>query len=213
MWYNHRVSQNTGWLAELDPWSFYGSPPLKSGEKWIALTWIDIIGDGINELRPWRIGSNWLSRNNLNENVIEKMRNDDFIEGENYNHYDKLKYFENEEKNPSTPHSRKEQHTTSSSGSKSKNILNSGGNNRENIKNPSTAKPTNQNYFPLGPPPRLSGPGIPKKTMMIDNRLVQSVLLLIEELDRDELEIVARNLHEKLQLACIPLIINPIGRM
>ena len=31
-----------------------------NGEKWIANIWIDIIGDGKHELRSWKSGTNWI---------------------------------------------------------------------------------------------------------------------------------------------------------
>ena len=65
--------------------------------------------------------------------------------------------------------------------------------------------------LPLGPPKRpVQGYNPFPEGMPKENRLVKAALLLMEELERDELETVARTLHDKLQLACIPLIVNPI---
>ena len=65
---------------------------------------------------------------------------------------------------------------------------------------------TEEKMTPRGPPvvnvPRARYEG---------NRIMQSIMLLLEELDQVELEIIARNLHTKLKLVCVPLIMNPMG--
>ena len=54
--------------------------------------WLDIIGDGVEELRPWRFGTNWLSQNNRHNDVIEMLRNDHFREGTEYEHVYRRSY-------------------------------------------------------------------------------------------------------------------------
>ena len=320
MWYNHYIGRDTGWMSTIDPLSFYGTNKVEKVEKWVATTWINIIGDGVNELRPWRMGCNWLSENNKNKKVIESMRNDDFIEDEEYLHDSKLTALDDDgyyDDNGDSGGSLKDEvgrvenevvddrkskiavqpeeiveledeilklRTKSETKSDldngrelpNKNIIvdntmsneisNKNEMNRalqidespETIQRQSSktdklkqnesneemvsrqedaekAPPGKRNRSPdndegpLGPPLRnLSqnsnkGPSLQSirnelhyslpSGKIIENKVVMSVLMLIEELSRDELEIVARTLHEKLQLACIPIMVNPIGPM
>ena len=315
MWYNHYIGRDTGWMSSLDPLSFYGTNKVGMVDKWVATTWINIIGDGVNELRPWRMGCNWLSENNKNSKIIERMRNDDFIEGELYLHDAKLiavdddvddddgnnnsigsvnddivrsedvtedvldkikgksqKMFEvagetstngttnqpvYQEKMPGEKESEgdmmgiKSTSENIESGVLQSNssvdvIQHQGSNFNESMQNGTkdsisekqkdieNTPPTKRNRSPdlgegpLGPPMRgLSqksneGPSLQRirnelhyllpSGKIIENKVVMSVLMLLEELGRDELEVVARTLHEKLQLACIPIIVNPIGQ-
>lgn len=269
-----------------------GTTTVKTGERWIAKMWVDVIGDGISDLRPWKMGTNWLSENNKNIEIIESLRNDYFIEGENYEHIyrssyrrDQIKDEEKIERNPKSilesneitelvssiestdadkatilgdQRTIKEIKNNESRADKiyDNKITNNSMNLDEHLKNntkvnmaarkpvtPSTQdifkqtitplKPlkqksnakqdklkTNSNtsekfpkrqQVPLGPPKRPLDPKPFMGGKLIENRLVKASLLLLEELERDELEIIARSLHEKLQLACIPLIVNPIG--
>ena len=268
-----------------------GTTTVEKRERWIAKMWIDVIGDGINDLRPWKMGTNWLSENNRNIEIIESLRNDYFIEGENYEHIHRSSYrrdqTKDEEKvaiNPQTIIVANEiielassaefadndkapiltdQRTlkevknnenkaykidsnkiTNNSMNFDKQIENNAKVNKP-VKNPVTPstqdifkqtitplKPLKQKSYtkdelktnpnttekfpkrqkvPLGPPKRPLDPKPFMGWKLIENRLVKASLLLLEELERDELEIIARSLHEKLQLACIPLIVNPIG--
>ena len=254
--------------------------------------WVDIIGDGINDLRPWKMGTNWLSENNRNIKIIESLRNDYFIEGENYEHIYRSSYRRDQTKDeekiaihPKTiVESNEIAQIVSSTESVDANkatiladqrtlkeiknnenkvdkiddnkIINNSmnfdkkiGNNakvNKPAKNPVTSstqdifkqtitplKPLKQKSntthdelktnpsttekfpkrqkVPLGPPKRPLDPKPFMGGKLIENRLVKASLLLLDELERDELEIIARSLHEKLQLACIPLIVNPIG--
>lgn len=306
MWYNHYIGRDTGWMSGLDPLSFYGTNKVGKKEKWTATTWVNIVGDGVNELRPWRMGSNWLSDNNKNKRIIEEMRNDDFIEGEKYSHDSKLvsidendlqennripdekaTFIAEKELNNNSSDERKklndeigeertfglavktengEQHESVNSrvqgntttGEKKdmdsqsnrndtaeeivKQEISSsevGKNDKhlpivENISQERTEEtPTTirnrspeKGEGPLGPPLRKisnNGATIPSGATelpyvlpsgkIIENKIVISVLMLIEELGRNELEVVARTLHEKLQLACIPIMVNPTGPM
>ena len=338
MWYNHYIGRDTGWMSTLNPLSFYGANHVSKGEKWIATTWINILGDGVNELRPWKMGTNWLSENNKKKDIIEAMRNDDFIEGEPYLHDPKLIALDDIEDDAKTrtdnqidnnkdktvaangddgqvaseidmssdnvikievghkQRGRSEPTDANDTGSEieanfqteagtqtetatqtescaleeassdnassqreknadikvtdaDKNIVDSKiideaktdlqkslkaneKTQHDNLKpsgpiikkealvRPVTSKiPSRRNRSPedgegpLGPPARESRPYELPSGKMIENKLVMSILMLIEELTRDELEIIARTLHEKLQLACIPIMVNPIGPM
>ncbi|XP_065657221.1 transmembrane prolyl 4-hydroxylase isoform X2 [Hydra vulgaris] len=279
-YYNHEISPYTGWLGEMEPKVLSGITLVSKGELWSAKMWINIIGDGVNELRGWRSGSNFLSTQNLNHALIEKMRNDYFREGERYLHYYKTSYKrteneKNDEKNDisffdssSLPlqskliknknqttnekvltiqekigimkkyaeegEGRRLAESVKTSGNMSTNF-NTEINKNESLLNKSSLKDENkikepirpdplptfdkfsilnskkENELPFGPPKRTINPDPHFSGKVIENRLVKASLILIEELERDELEIIARNIHDKLQLACIPLIVNPIG--
>lgn len=357
MWYNHYIGRDTGWSSTLDPLSLHGANYVNKTDKWIATTWVNIIGDGVDELRPWRAGSNWLQANNIQNDIIEQMRNDEFIEGEEYLHDSKLIAMDDEDSDSS--HDSDENHAKGTDDEKAEDItkedaidevgeenlkvlkekvddmkvkpqiiptsgssedivvattlktateqsvdkkesevkdnktssnkqlkteehekaglkvsgkglkddldvrktkvnadtikdtVDKNTNTKEDIKDiedsndkkietkqsikkdekkedqgeqiglkeTETKTSNNRNRSPedgegpLGPPTRLTLPPPIVNGKMVENRLVHSVLILIEELSRDELELVARSLHEKLQLACIPLVMNPIGPM
>eukprot|EP00112_Aurelia_sp_Birch-Aquarium-sp1_P003880 Seg1439.5 transcript_id=Seg1439.5/GoldUCD/mRNA.D3Y31 product="Transmembrane prolyl 4-hydroxylase" protein_id=Seg1439.5/GoldUCD/D3Y31 len=332
MWYNHYIGRDTGWMSTLNPLSFYGANHVTKGEKWIATTWINILGDGVNELRPWKMGTNWLSENNKKKDIIETMRNDDFIEGEPYLHDPKLIALDEIEDDAKTRNdelldngndgllvvdseddtnrdievvsevnmppdseikvtvehkeqdsgkptdandtgSETEAYFQTEAGAQKEAISNDASSQRKNEESmkvnytddnnvdsklideakiamqrnlkaneeskhdnmkpsgpiinkeepakPVTGKSPNRRNRspedgegPLGPPAReTTRPYELPSGKMIENKLVMSILMLIEELTRDELEIIARTLHEKLQLACIPIMVNPIGPM
>ena len=278
-YYNHEISPYTGWLGEMEPKVLSGITLVTKGVLWSAKMWINIIGDGVNELRGWRSGSNFLSAHNLNQALIEKMRNDFFREGERYLHYYKKSYKRTEdesifvleksklnvnktqttaqnddkdlsiqekigimkkyaEENNATP----VESTNSINDSTIKKVFKS---DIKTCENSSLSKETSsfssialskdlltepmkpdplpileklniinnkkEQDLPLGPPKRTIDPNPYHGGKIIENRLVKASLILLEELERDELEIIARTIHDKLQLACIPLIINPIG--
>lgn len=258
--------------------------------------WIDIIGDGVNDLRPWKMGTNWLSGNNKNHELVDELQNDYFIEGEPYEHQYRTTYVRNQTaendfsvrpKEKSIPptiqpplyfqsktidddtdtkveiesenkitndkpilldtnnndlgkeHNKKDinldfaKPETASKIIETNPKINGPPENMLNILDtpitpltPSqetrtdTKQETNEknkekypkrDEVPLGPPKRPLDPTPFLGGKLIENRLVKASLLLLDELDRDELEIIARVLHDKLQLACIPLIVNPIG--
>jgi len=310
LYYNHGISPYTGWMSSMIPESLIGSTQVKQGERWIAKMWIDIIGDGVKDLRPWKMGTNWLSENNKNKKIIEELRNDHFREGEVYLHKHRTTYrrnqTEDEEKvdaevlptlfevkmkteeevkvnlvpeeslnvkleEPATKEIEEglkevvEEETNSSNVDTKNKVKPQESDLKENkdiekTKNDETlnilkspvkgpVKPTTENLdipltsmgmfrdkplkilqmaakmnnhnnnkkfdkrteVPLGPPKLPLDPKPFRGSKVINNRVVKASLLLIDELERDELEIIARSLHEKLQLACIPLIVNPIG--
>ncbi|EDO48199.1 predicted protein, partial [Nematostella vectensis] len=51
MFYNHLVDPKSRWMSALDPRSFHGGCDVKKGTKWVANVWINVIGDGMNELK------------------------------------------------------------------------------------------------------------------------------------------------------------------
>merc|ERR1719370_1217071 len=80
-------------MGHMDAQSIVGTTPVLGTRPLLtAKMWIDIIGDGISELRPWRFGTNWLSENNRHNDVIEAMRNDYFQEGLEYSHEHRKTY-------------------------------------------------------------------------------------------------------------------------
>jgi len=50
MWYNHFVDEETGWLGDLDNYTWHGGCPVTDGEKWIANFWIKATDDKQEDL-------------------------------------------------------------------------------------------------------------------------------------------------------------------
>ena len=44
MWYNHDVDPRTGWIGDLDPTTYHGGCDVIENDKWIANSWINVIG-------------------------------------------------------------------------------------------------------------------------------------------------------------------------
>jgi len=53
LWYNHLVDNKTGWLGELDQYTFHGGCDVKRGTKWIANSWISVGEDRERDLLNW----------------------------------------------------------------------------------------------------------------------------------------------------------------
>lgn len=53
LWYNHLVDNTTGWLGELDQYTFHGGCDVKRGTKWIANSWISVGEDRERDLLNW----------------------------------------------------------------------------------------------------------------------------------------------------------------
>lgn len=53
LWYNHRVDNATGWLGELDKYSFHGGCNVRRGTKWIANHWISLSDDKEEDIKNW----------------------------------------------------------------------------------------------------------------------------------------------------------------
>lgn len=307
MYYNHLYDKKTQWLSALDPRALVGECQVTKGEKWIAHMWMNVIGDGINELKSWKTGSNWLSKNNRNDEVIsslaanyipvdesEEKKENRYTRGKNSGgnvegppkidndneveitteHYDALEginmkeikkeFLPQSERTPlkentqnTEPSSRRQetepstsnkQETEPSSENKQqqKSETTTSENQQKSAKSPETSdnqskdkEASNSTSIeeeipsgPTGPEVHLgSTPAplpLPKEQMtqkepakaplddeplppVESHRVLRSIMLLIDELDQVELEIVARNLHSRLKLVCVPLMINPMG--
>lgn len=53
LWYNHMVDNSTGWLGELDKYSFHGGCDVRRGTKWIANHWISLSEDRQKDIQNW----------------------------------------------------------------------------------------------------------------------------------------------------------------
>ena len=238
MWYNHLLDENNAWLRDVNPLSYQGSCPVRKGDKWVANIWININGDGQQELRAWKMGNNWLADKHHNQEVIDALRAKDAKDVTECKQYTKEgNTVENGEERASKIHNMK------STELKDKDKL------KDNSEDSSTnsvsinKKKLRQNHEPeafvetleeidqVPKAPKLSvtesssplplteeqmtpqGPPVAHllPARYEGNRIMQSIMLLLEELDQVELEIVARNLHTKLKLVCVPLIMNPMG--
>ena len=312
LWYNHDLDGSRRWIGGLDPFSYQGSCEVKKGEKWVAKIWININGDGKNELRAWKMGHNWLAENNRNEEIITALRTEVSEDATTENKYarDKNNVFENKEvkveasgdataeniytrdKNRFNNEEMKldvtgdatnenkyakdtngfdneevsadvSGHATTENkyakdtngfdneeatvevsddvnnedGASSKKDFDIQNENVKSDENPDTksnkeiAGERSPKTTPEGPKlsrtetssplplteeqmtPKGPSVGYPPPQGFEGNRIIQSIMLLLEELDQVELEIIARNLHTKLKLVCVPLIVNPMGRL
>ena len=255
-WYNHEISPYTGWMGQLEARTIAGVTSVQDKTAWSAKMWINVIGDGVTELKPWRMASNWLKAPNRREDLIERLRNDFFREGEDYLHIHRKDYKqkpapppqriykendflkpvindsvnENDKKEESGINSTEGgEHETIDKSMITEEISDSQNTIVKTTKSKKILEPIGpelraaeetpalgfhhhrkRQEVPLGPPKRPidSQPFLGRK--VIENGVLKASLLLVEELEREELEILARNLHEKLQLNCIPLIVNPI---
>ncbi|EDO47249.1 predicted protein, partial [Nematostella vectensis] len=54
MWYNHVLDGQTGWIGDLDPTSYHGGCDVIKGHKLIMNSWINVIGEDFEHLKPWR---------------------------------------------------------------------------------------------------------------------------------------------------------------
>ncbi|XP_020891848.1 transmembrane prolyl 4-hydroxylase [Exaiptasia diaphana] len=312
LFYNHLYDKTSQWSSALDPRSLVGECQVNKGEKWIAFSWMSVPGDGINELKSWKMGSNWLSINNRNMEVLssleanykpteeitenrytrekntrgdaskhsketihkaikesdtgnhntketlgesseniegpEKLKKEseveittehyDALEGINMKEIKKefLTQQENKETEPSTSSSEGE--SSKKDDVKKESLTHTENKETEpstsSSKQKSTKEDIDLNAFPKGPEVHLgSTPAplpLPQEKMTLKepiepkldseplppvegHRVLKSIMLLIDELDQVELEIVARNLHSRLKLVCVPLMINPMGTL
>ena len=238
LWYNHLLDDSNRWVGNLDPLSYQGSCRVKKGEKWVAKIWININGDGKRELRAWKMGHNWLAPNNYNTDVTYALQAEIKKEAATENKYTRDKNgSENKElddvhnlKSNKEDSSTKEDLTTRETVESDERH----GPDRDIMTNEEAAVEIvddSQEVVPRGPklartetssPLPLTeeqmtpkGPSAGQLPLhnFVGNRIMQSIMLLLEELDQVELEIIARNLHTKLKLVCVPLIVNPMGRI
>ncbi|XP_033636622.1 transmembrane prolyl 4-hydroxylase-like [Asterias rubens] len=45
IWYNHFINETTGWLGDVDPFTWHGGCPVTKGKKWIMNRWIAVSND------------------------------------------------------------------------------------------------------------------------------------------------------------------------
>lgn len=239
LWYNHLLDDANRWIGNLDPLSYQGSCGVKKGEKWVAKIWININGDGKRELRAWKMGHNWLAPNNYNKDITSALQAEITKEPATENKYTRDKN-DSENKELDDIHnvrsnkedtSKKEELTTTRGTVKSEQRH---GQDRDIMareettveilddsqgvapRGPKLARTETSSPFPLTEEqmtPKGPSTGQLPPQNFAGNRIIQSIMLLLEELDQVELEIIARNLHTKLKLVCVPLIVNPMGRI
>ena len=233
MWYNHLLDDADRWIGNLDPLSYQGSCRVKKGEKWVAKIWININGDGEKELRAWKMGHNWLAPSNYNKEIIHALQAEITEEATTENKYTR-------DKSDSENKEREDVHNEEAS-SKKEELTKTGGTveseerhvqgrdittNEETTveilddspeivpKGPKLTRTETSSPLPLTEEQMTpKGPSVGQlpPQNFAGNRIMQSIMLLLEELDQVELEIIARNLHTKLKLVCVPLIVNPMG--
>lgn len=75
-WYNHHLDAQLGMVGRKDNDALVGHCPVRKGEKWLATTWLNVIGDGEDELRAWRRGINWLQNKEKYSNIFNKIGSD-----------------------------------------------------------------------------------------------------------------------------------------
>ncbi len=241
LWYNHLLDDKDRWLGNLDPFSYQGSCQVQKGEKWVAKIWVNIIGDGKRELRAWKMGHNWLAQNNYNKEITIALQSEIDEETETENRYTRDKNeFENKKldivdnvANKNVASSNKEDIHGIKEGrvESEENHVRYGDeitNNEEATvesledssedapKGPKLTRTETSTPLPLTEEqmtPKGPSTGQPPPQRFEGNRIMQSIMLLLDELDQVELEIIARNLHTKLKLVCVPLIVNPMGRI
>ena len=237
-WYNHLLDNANRWIGNLDPLSYQGSCSVKKGEKWVAKIWININGDGKRELRAWKMGHNWLASNNYNKEITYALQAEitdkvatenkytrDKNDSENKQLDDNHKFLSNKEK------SSKKEELASTGGTVESNerLVRCGDVTNEETsveiiddsqevapKGPKLTRTETSSPLPLTEEQMTpKGPSVGQlpPQNFAGNRIMQSIMLLLEELDQVELEIIARNLHTKLKLVCVPLIVNPMGRL
>ncbi|XP_078354573.1 transmembrane prolyl 4-hydroxylase-like isoform X2 [Oculina patagonica] len=67
-WYNHHVSEKTGWLGALDVLSYHGGCDVIKGVKWAANNWINA---GVNREKDLKL---WEESRLMEEDFLERMR-------------------------------------------------------------------------------------------------------------------------------------------
>jgi len=67
MWYNHLVSNTTGWLGPLDVMSCHGGCDVIEGTKWAANNWINA---GVDREADFKV---WEQARLMEEDFLERM--------------------------------------------------------------------------------------------------------------------------------------------
>lgn len=141
---------------------------VSNGEKWIANIWIDIIGDGKHELRSWKSGTNWIKPGNKDVEVYKALGNPDLKPKSDYSKF-KERYSSAKNIGPDT-----------------------------NVK----IGDVRLHFNNLGENTvtRSSGnvAGAKEDKNSGHTKILQSVLLLLDELRQDELDVVADRLRKRM---------------
>ena len=247
MWYNHLLDSNTRWLSALDPMSYHGGCDVTKGEKWVANIWINIVGDGKQDFRAWKMGSNWLAHRERNRDVLGALEVEIPQKPTLNNRYTKekntlkeksasveLKNTEQQERREAEKVEERAEKLTEKITEELTETKTEETGTESELPPSSQSDPENEVVVePRGPEVELRGTPAPlplneeqvtdrpqgpeasvlTASMLEGNRILHSVMLLIEELDQVELEILARNLHTRLKLVCVPLMVNPMGKL
>ncbi len=72
-WYNHHIDFQTGMVGERNDDALHGHCAVAKGEKWLATTWLNVIGDGEDDLRAWKRGINWLQNKHRYLRLFNKL--------------------------------------------------------------------------------------------------------------------------------------------
>lgn len=219
MWYNHLLDSNTRWLSVLDPMSYHGGCEVTKGEKWVANIWINIVGDGEKDFKAWKMGNNWLAHRERNRDVLGDLEIETPRKPSMENRYTREKNIPEKSARSEDSGKTLDQESLDSPAPPSESPE-SDAESEAHVEVSGPEVHVNETPAPLPltqdemtEKPRGPEASAPPSAMLEKNRILQSVMLLIEELDQVELEILARNLHTKLKLVCVPLIMNPMGRI
>jgi len=161
-WYNHHTNPRDGMIGDINQEAMTAHCEVKKGEKWIASSWINIIGDGDLELRAWRRGDNWLTyKQKLQTKNIYQMLGT------------------NELKLQNEPY-------------ESEYIAEQLGKNRTEFDDT-----MHDGYYQYKPA----------------SNALQALNLLFNDLNSDQLRLIARTVHKKLGMQCIPLTVEHQGKV
>ena len=153
MWYNHLTSDDGRWVENLDRRTYYGLCDVTKGERWLAVNWINIIGDGNSTFKAWRRGKSWLGQDKRETypNIYDNMAKN--------RSFERVDFIEEEFRKDMA----------------------------ENLEKPSPVPPTRY--------------------------ALDAISTLLNALDDKEIRLVSNRVHQKLQLMCIPLILNRDGQI
>ena len=145
-------------VGDLNQEAMSGGCPVTLGEKWLATSWINIIGDGDLELRAWRRGKNWIANKDRYPNIFDTLGTSE----------PKLVYEDYE----------REFHKESD------------GDNR-------TVADESRAHYIHKP----------------ESNKMKALNALLEDMTSDQLKEMAKHVHEKLSITCIPLTMKQDGQI
>ena len=145
-------------VGDLNQESMTAQCEVVMGEKWIATSWINIIGDGDLALRAWRRGTNLLALKSSSNNIYHKLGT-------------------NEKKLDSEPY-------------ETEFLAELRGTNK-------TREVPGQGYYKHKPA----------------SNALQALNLLFNDMTAEQLKLIARTVHNKLGLTCIPLTVVHEGKI